>query len=355
MENNIEIRPLQYIPNMIHVGDGLQLQYGYDYLWDNEYVYIIDPKRLARMIGAITRDGYNEEVMTEWINNISNKTIDEFIEEQNLDYRSISQRVITNWYGQFANSNIIGTQIHDTNGRPYIPGSSIKGALRTAVIATLARRWVNLTIDDAKTLEMKLTSNTTNTKQSVRSDFFRFIRVTDAYYKPGCEVVITVPRMTIDKMNDIKTILEVIAPNEDENASILLNIDVNQYDMVMNSGLMESIGDMPNEIRTINGLFSLVNEHTLYLLNKEIDTWRLIKTHNAEKYVDTLQLLKQECQDCGEGECILRLGMGSGKIFITGAWAMTLNGVSVPKTRAVYNEDNDHLNVLGFAKLAKIR
>lgn len=356
MENNIEIRPLQRISNMVHIGDGIQLKYGFDYLWDDDYVYIIDPKRLARRIGAIKSDGYDEKVMNRWIRSISNNSIDLFIEDKNLDLSTISQRVITNWYGEFAKTNFINTQIHDVFGRPYIPGSSIKGALRTAIIATLARRRVTTKtrLNEVEDLEMRLASGTTDKKSSVRSDFFRFIRATDAFYEQGCEVVINVPRMTAEKMNDIKVILEAIAPNEDENTSFLLNIDVDQYNLVKDSGLMDSIGIMPDEIKTINGLLHLVNEHTLFLVNEEIKAWKLIKSYNAEKYVETLQLLKQECLDCGQGECILRLGMGSGKIFITGGWAMKLPGVSAPKTRAVYNEDDDHLNVLGFIKLAHI-
>lgn len=66
-------------------------------------------------------------------------------------------------------------------------------------------------------------------------------------------------------------------------------------------------------------------------------------------------LLKDECIGCDDGECILRLGMGSGKIFITGAWAMNLPGMKTPKTRAVYRETDDNLNILGFIKLAKVK
>ena len=356
MENNIEIRPLLNIPNVIHVGDGNQLQYGFDYLWDNESVYVIDAAKLAHNAGVIGRDGVDETIMDEWIKSITSNKIEEFIEDRDLSPVSISKRVINNFYGKFSRTNIIGTQIHDAMGRPYIPGSSIKGAMRTAVVATQARNhYVNLDRGTANTLEMMFASGTTDRKESVRSDFFRFVRATDAFYNPGCEAVITVPRMTFDKMNDIKTILEVIAPEEDETASFLLNIDAEKYMAVKESRVMKSMGSMPEEMRSIDGLFHVVNEHTLHLINEEIKTWSLLKTVNAKKYTEVLRILKQECEQCNDGECILRLGMGSGKIFITGAWAMSLPGVKTPKTRAVYREGTDDINVLGFVKLAKVR
>lgn len=357
MENNIEIRPLLNIPNLVHVGDGMQLQYGFDYLWDDDYVYIIDPKRLSRRTGAITSDGVDNEVMNRWLNSIMTNRIEEFIEDENLTLSSISRRKISNWYGKFAPTNIIGTQIHDANGRPYIPGSSIKGALRTAIVATLAK-WNSSAISSigtAKDFEMKFTSGTTERKKSIRSDFFRFVRTTDAFFQRGCEAVITVPRMTVDKMNDIKTILEVIAPAEDETTSFLFNIDVDRYNQMRESRLMDNIGQLPPQLTTIEGWFKLVNEHTLHLIDEEIKAWKLFHSHNAKKYVDTLMLLKDECIGCDDGECILRLGMGSGKIFITGAWAMNLPGMKTPKTRAVYRETDDNLNILGFIKLAKVK
>lgn len=72
------------------------------------------------------------------------------------------------------------TAYNSQNNQPYIPGSSLKGSLRTAYLSALANvkeetKW-NQKADD---LETKLLDRSTNPKEKISSDPFRMVKVSD--------------------------------------------------------------------------------------------------------------------------------------------------------------------------------
>ena len=343
------------MPTAVHVGDGNDLQYGFDFLADGEDVYVLNIEKLVGSIGEA--ENLDPDEVKSLLDAISNRKLVKYINENDIDLDSISSRKIYNYYNyEFKATNIIKSQIHDAFGRPYIPGSSIKGAIRTAIVASMACK-VDKNQYNLKHIEQNLCGH-------INSDFFRFIRVGDAVLEDGCEIVASLSRLTQSYKNDIKQYVEAINFDPDEFVPLVLDIDTEKYNIVRNGGLPNKLGQMPKRAQRINSLFELINDHTVKLVEDEIRVWRKFNNNSwARKYVKTIMALLEECNKVDRGkECVLRIGMGSGKRFITGAWA---EGVSkfydeknrltdnpIPETRTfVESTEPGFVDLLGFVKL----
>ncbi len=339
------------MPTAIHIGDGNELQYGFDFFADGEDVYVLDIEGLVYEAQKKRVD--NEEL----INAISEKRIRSFAKNQKIDLKHISLRNIDNCYHyKFDRGSKIKTQIHDAFGWSYIPGSSIKGAIRTAVVATMAQG-KKMTPNDLMDVEQNLCGY-------INSDFFRFIRVGDAVFSKECEIVASLSRLTQKDEYDIKQYVESISLKKAGWTTFALVIDSENYKAVKKSGAFgNKLGHMPDEVQNIGSLLKLINDHTIKLVKDEIDKWRKFNNNSwAQNYVETLMRLLKECNSVDSGkECVLRIGMGSGKRFITGAWSESIrrfynkerhkmeNNLA-PQTRAVIIGDNS-IDLLGFVKL----
>ncbi len=368
----------------VHVGSGETLQYGTDFVKgkydDKDVLSIVDLKKIMALIG--------EENIHQWVSAIERKEstkdiVKSFAPDATLsDY---SKRVILEW-STTKNTDTLKENIHDGRGLPYIPGSSIKGAIRTSVLASLANR-INIVerkIDktkykdflgnpipkdrikykaDAKNIEAELFGSNPN------EDVFRFLQVGDAYFGDNYEVAIKMVNINERERKSFwdasKTqLIEAIGP-EDE-STFQLKLNETAFELSKNR-----VHAMPECMSSIPVLFETINNHTLGLLNSEIDYWREREadddTDKVSLYIEKINDILKQAEACHKGkECVIRIGHGSGWRFITGAWTEQLDNFyslvvpasrpknaqyeqfDFPKTRRV----DDECELLGFVKLS---
>ena len=279
--------------------------------------------------------------------------------------------------------------IHNGQGLPYIPGSSIKGAIRTAILTSLVdiiqdredkiiqKRRINK--EGQRPIEVpKLDKNKNKLLYADKiekelfgrdpnNDIFRFIRVGDAYFDKDSTIATRMINLNITRKNELvdkskPQLIEAIGSSETSTFS--LNVAADYYKWVKSK--FPTLGNLPAELQSISGLFSLINIHTQKLIEDEIEYWKNVEKTGAEYYIETLEDLLEEVKECrNESSCVLRIGHGSGWRFITGAWTEQLSNFKTdvinaarpqnyryseydfPKTRRV-DEDS---YVLGFVKL----
>ena len=165
--------------------------------------------------------------------------------------------------------------IHDGLGRPYLPGSSIKGAIRTAILSALANNMPS--IGTWQTLEKNLFG------KEPQSDIFRFIHVGDALFSEledmyAFLIVLLNERKSQDVLDcSKKQLVEVLGPKS--KSSMDVEIDEKGFSLFRNnpdnSSFLKSMSSDVRQVLSgdIRHMFSLINSHTSRLVDEEIEIW----------------------------------------------------------------------------------
>lgn len=352
----------------VHIGSGEVLQYGTDFVRttvDGErYLSVIDPRKVIDIIGennvynwtaAIDRRESTKDIVKRYASSVPDT--------------AYSKRLICE-YSNIKQSDTLKEHIHDGRGLPYIPGSSIKGAIRTAVLAMLAPNVIDAE-ERIKTKSNKVNANGMETAlfgKNPNEDIFRFLQVGDAYFGNNYEWAIRMVNINERERNSFwdtskSQVIETIGP-EDE-STFQLSIKQRNYQLSRNQ-----VARMPECMQSIPNLFETINRHTIQLLETEISYWEERKDmDDSDKvmlYINKVNQILKLAKQCDKGkQCILRIGHGSGWRFITGAWTENLQNFydvvvpaarpknqnysqyDFPKTRRV----DDKCELLGFVKL----
>ncbi len=351
----------------VHVGSGNVLRFGSDFVQDRlgiagggrPVVGIIDPAKIFSIIG--------EKNVDKWVSAIergeSTKVfLSHFGKACMVD--SYSRRLLEIRSGSVLPTDTLREQLHDAFGRPYLPGSSIKGAIRTAVLSeTFEMRNGYMDPNSYNDMEKALFG------RNPYEDVFRFMRVGDAYFDNFGENTVLLRMQSINitkrKLWDTTKTQLVEAIAEDSASEF-------SFDLV--SDRINKSGNILPCLDSVQSLFKAINMHTSTLLKSEQDVWQDFASERMEgaemvnDYLDYVQVLLDKVASCTDGHsCILRIGYASGWRFITGAWTELYDDDAFekiimksrphnkdryseyifPKTRRV----KDDGNLLGFVKL----
>lgn len=358
----------------IHIGSGNVLQYGTDFVYykNNDYPYlgVIDDKKILGLIG--------EENIEKWVQSIERKEETTDLVKRYAPHAKVddfTKRKIYNFADQVKSTDTLKECIHNGLGHPYIPGSSIKGAIRTAILSTLSK---NVSGKESKIIlgkDRNGNNRVSATKiekelfgKEPNTDIFRFLQVGDVYFKKDVEISTRVVNLNIRNRQEFwdtskPQLIEAIG--HDESSSFEIRINNRLYDMAKGT-----IGEMPEEMKSLSSLFSTINLHTSKLIEEEIEHWtQYNEDDDVHEYIEKMKEMLENTQqdECKKGKsCILRLGHASGWRFITGGWAEKLNNFEsdvvpaarpnnkryseyvFPKSRRV----DEYCDLLGFLKLS---
>ena len=366
MRNKVKLETL----SSVHVGSGDKKVLGIDFLYTPNRIYFLDTLRIGEALNITS----NPKIAAEWSKCVLAGKQEVFFVEHNVDYRKFSRSVV-NYVDEFSDSApSISMMMRDGRGIAYIPGSSIKGAIRTAIFAQLSKNEIDNAYVRAKNEadqepnrrkakrieENSLKAWANNFFGKISNDSFRFLRVGDAFFDNPDDLAVintaqikksrTNPRLT--EIDNIKQYAEVLLKFSE--STFFIDLDSKEYTELFKNG---SISREVPQFKDIKSLFKLINEHTIELLQSEINIWKEID--GAELMCKSLALVSQEINECSENECVLRLGNGSGKRFITGGILENIDfdPEPIPKTRRFeeYVEDGGKYHgLLGFVKLTLI-
>lgn len=328
----------------VHVGSGNLLQYNTDFITfrqgEDSFIGVIDEKQILRLIG--------EEHINDWVLSIERKENTQDLVRRyapNSKLGDYIKRAIFLFH-EVKPNDTLKECMHNGMGYPYIPGSSLKGAIRSAITATLANQCTDIKCNNVKKLasetEKRLFGSNPN------DDIFRFIKVGDAYFEKDVEAALRlVMGLNLTQQNGLKSnnnlkpqLVEAIG--EEKETEFYMKIDTAYYKLVKSK--QPSVGNMPIEVQSLQQLFKLINNHTRTLLEEELEIWTEISRDktDADVYLERIQEMLDTCNDCGENSCVLRLGHASGWRFITGAWGEQLPAFErdIPNAARPGNERN---------------
>lgn len=314
----------------VHVGTGNFLQYNSEFIpfrsQGESYLGIIDERKILDLIGV---NHLNDWVLSIERQDSTKDLVKRYAPQSHIgDYL---KRYELFYADELKASDTLKECMHNGMGVPYLPGSSLKGAIRTAITATLAKMNMPVSIDKNKLRSLASDVEGRLFGNDPTEDVFRFFQVGDAYFEPNCEIAlrlimsinITQQDSLYPKDNLKPQLVEAIGA--DEESIFSMKIDTEAYRRCKSA--MPKMGTLPDKIQTLSGLFQLINAHTMQLVSEEIEYWQKIGRgkSGAEGYIERMQAILDSTRSCDGKSCVLRLGHSSGWRFITGAWGEHLD------------------------------
>lgn len=332
----------------LHVGSGAILLRGRDYVAAGKQWAVIDESRVFDLLGESHLQNWMEAIAT-------GQDIAELIRgvKPGFSPSEIARRLIT---VRESNDQVreLREQLHDGRGRPFVPGSSIKGAIRTAWFATevmnrrsepFFQQRENFLNQGGHLKDAAITKRIMG--KDPNHDLFRLLRIGDCYFN-GTVVLLA---QTLNQQGNgskavykhtIRQHLECI--DAGQKGVCRLQIASRLGELAM------KYGELPasSEIR-LNSLFKRINDNTLELLNyEEIDRWKDVELPDeAAGFTEQLTDIRKLVERAGERECYLRMAFGSGFHWMTGAWQ---NAVFQNATESLYDTLNDAVRGHRYAR-----
>lgn len=298
----------------INIGAGMEKDWikGLDYIEKDGFIYKLS---LHKML----QSGIDIEQLTDCLQEKNESKLLQLVRNR-LD--SVSEKKIKSPVN--SNNDIKAFVCNELSECPIIPGSSLKGAIRSILYNYL--------------LAGKEASEAQIFGSSKKGDeFMRFIKFTDIEFLETGLVNTKIFNLrsehnkllggwkqkansTTDKFNPIgfNTIYEVLLPGQNAYGSLMLSEKL--FNLYGERG--QPLGDAKKIILTNNyhELFSIINKHTQSYLQKEFAFFKQYEAKYSDSIIDNIEYLLQQIRNANENECILKMAAGSGFHIITGDW-----------------------------------
>lgn len=329
MKNN-EIRNITLeCMTPVHVGSGVKFKKDIDFFISSEHkkLGIIDDRKVIKALGG---DEVNRERVNTWVNAIDNNNSILNLLPSNITLEQISKR--TRNYCDISHNGDLREHLHTPKNQPLIPGSSLKGAIRTAI-------WDSVIKDDSihyqdihsirhgrdKFSDNKLNKKAFSALTSINridpnKDILRFLQITDVVFNIN------------DANNEV---LKVLSDQRDgwklktydENAECIIVSKKSQgrikLDLlsIMYNTEKYYVKEL-NEISSLIKLWQTCNQYMLKMLEAENTFFKRDLDRNNDpvfyEYINRIQSLKNIVENLSANECMIRLGHGTGYRFMTG-------------------------------------
>lgn len=294
----------------LHVGAGAEKDWvnGSDFIVDNGKVKILNLKKMSQFV--------NISDLTNALLQKNSKTLKTKLAD------NLSKCIDKEFYCNYSGTNDIKTFIKNgLSNKPIVPGSSIKGAIRSVLVDYL--------LDGSKRLNEKELFGT----PSDGDEFMRFIKVSDAQFD-NTEILKT--RIfnlssnftsnwktgNLSTNPEFSTFYEVIEPKQKSILSISIADRAFKSFKKENERAFSQIKTnlINNNEKNLINLFSIINLHTKRYLEKErLFFLKYNQAENTDRIISIIDTLIQQIPQNGE-YCILKMAAGSGFHSITGDW-----------------------------------
>jgi CRISPR-associated protein Csm5 len=369
----------------VHIGNGNTYNKGIDFIQIGNKIGKVDEEKVLSLIGS--------ENIGQWVSAIENFDPDKTYQNQILlDFfekrgiRNVELEQICSQISEIKSATGKSTQLKEHFRTKLkglcIPGSSLKGAIKTAI-------WDYFT-SDRKNLEKLKSYNFKNNNgrwsdsfidslffgKDANSKITRFLKVGDIHFEHiQTHIYESFVLNAYNKEWDFKPKQQILVESipEDVSVSFVLKIDNVLLKRNINKdkekGKWEEWKILPLD-KGINKLTKIINEFTDSIVEYELANLKdQLFNEAGDSMIDKYESLRKKIKDLKENEFIIRVGANSGYLFTTGQWidkeGVTLNkneydslrkfiqkkeyDMSIwPKTRKITKEGQ----VFGFVKVS---
>lgn len=339
----------------VHIGSGEELIDNYDYLYflEHKQVAILDERKLLDLLGG-GREGL-ARMMT--LIDQGNSLLSYLTQRYGDDFSpaSIAKKIIdVEGLGPMPSENKqtpIREQIKSAQ-QNCLPGSSLKGALRTAMFAWYIDEENNMEVFGNKKLLKDRRGRFADAEYQKRflgkdpnHDLFRLIQVGDTHFTEGICVLaksINMHRNEFRFKEGIEQHIECIPAKAES------TVRIKHHELLSNILQQRKVSDVRykggkkttekyflfdkkkiQDIR-LEKLFYFTNQQTKIMIEDELEFWEeqmqdgLRIPHEIDHYLEALKEIHTSLDplvEKKEGDvCILRVGWGTGWLNMTGGW-----------------------------------
>ena len=322
----------------VHIGAGKEKDWfkGVDYVQEGDEIRLLNKDHLFNP-DVLDRKEFN--TLLTYLEQNNHQKLYKFLDDY-FDWKEITLR---SFYIQNENPTEIKSLIRNGNGTPYLPGSSIKGALRSVLFRYLHRHTVPNRQDDRLENELLGTFD---------RSLSRYLRPSDAEPIDGDVSALYNLRLynlygrrdNVGWEGDLKNNLPITAEHFHPGTRFKMRLSIADGLLRFMRGaekrnpkdqLTPTFGaQIFDNSDPLGFLFQIINAHAVQYLDQEIEFFEKFDLqHLAASYIRQLQNLRKIAAE-QKDQCILRLGAGSGFHSITGNWRFP------DHIETVFNPDN---------------
>lgn len=336
MENSNRIPIVMETMSPVHVGSGEEIQGNYEYvIFQNKGTAgVLKAEKILNLIG--------KDAINAWVAAVDKgeNLLQALPPLQNAEPEEICSRQIgiSGSYPDGIN-NVLKAHYFEGSGEVTVPGSSLKGSIRTAILNHLIKEQPGFVMDNTHLKsrnrykdeqiqayylggdkKYNRRENREEWKQNARKDLLKLLRVSDFSFPVRTELeksmVLNLFRNGWSEKRELSSFLECIPANVISSGNI--QIPKKMLEEVRKKNFMKSsLVDLLDH----QNLFEIINNHTIRLLEAELKFWEEERDPAVlEEYPDRIQEILSIAQNSGPDACVLRVGAGSGWDFMTGAW-----------------------------------
>lgn len=252
-------------------------------------------------------------------------------------------------------------------GLPIIPGSSLKGALRSILFSYLRDQQRNLVevfgnVKDGGDFMrlVKISDIEFNETALVNTKIYNLQKPDGQQWKGGWKHGGNRTNSTFNPVG-FNTIYEVLEPSKIGAGTIMLS--ESQFGNYTTAGTVSR--KKQQDVFDIAKLFHIINGHTKKYLEKELAFFNCYnEAEKADEIIDNIECLLKKIPE-HDSSCILKMSVGSGFNSITGDWQFDDYSTGPlgrgkkynrdkgkPKSRKIAVDTTGHLTMMGFVRLS---
>jgi CRISPR type III-A-associated RAMP protein Csm5 len=354
----------------VHIGNGEKLSPYSDYVFDEQdgIVYYLDHQRIESFFQHSDRGDELLERFVQFV--MAGKgenhayTIKDFFANHRIDYRTLAREAVK------TSADINNEEIHEhvkTASQLYIPGSSLKGAIRTCLLFShrLQRGYsLDAALADLRVRERRENVHGADVFGKYGNDLLKHLHLSDTTTIPPEHKAITKTHRYHFKKKQftLPVTVEAIPENIELEFSLQCKARTNLHHIPDHLSYLFQQDDHSGE-KTI---LAKVNDFSAKIIEKEINVLSRLKAKETEGLLAFYLSLKSMTEEFAESSCGAVLRVGSGKTYFDNTISFVFseqelrtllkqlklsNDSPFPVTRAVTTQHQQAESVMGWVSL----
>ncbi|MBD3214979.1 MAG: type III-A CRISPR-associated RAMP protein Csm5 [Candidatus Lokiarchaeota archaeon] len=280
-----------------------------DYIPDDNQIHIIDFNKVLQHVSERMIDDLTNDIRENFSNNIWEGDVKEFLGRYGITWQDFIERSY-DLIGDIGRNEI--NQFNKTSDSIYIPGSSIKGAIRTAVLFSIFQK--NQSQKNRLRDNVARFFNDQNIQNLIQSDgkndLLRALHVSDATLEDQAQNI-AVAESNVYHLRNKEFTIPIF--NEVLNHGFQAEGSIKIDEQLLDSGYLKS-NTFSLEKHTI---LNAINDFSREIISHELRTFTNQDDENLMGLIRFYKSLENELTSLNQNECILRVGQGSSILGIT--------------------------------------